>query len=66
MEYKRMVVEAQTMVDEAKNKQKGKSVETKGENENYQSRQMVYGKIMCQWCYSLMDILKLNLIILPT
>jgi hypothetical protein len=41
-------------------------VETKGENENYQSRQMVYGKIMCQWCYSLMDILKLNLIILPT
>jgi len=40
MEYKKMVVEAQTMVDEAKNRQKGKSVETKGQSENDQSRQM--------------------------
>ncbi len=28
MEYRRMVVEVQTMVDEARNKQKGKSLET--------------------------------------
>ncbi len=30
MEYIKMVVEAQTTVDEAKDKQKGKSVETMG------------------------------------
>jgi len=30
VEYKRMVVETQTMVVEAKNKQKGKSVEIMG------------------------------------
>ncbi len=40
MDYKRMVVEAQTMVDEAKNRQKGKSVETEGQSEDDQSRQM--------------------------
>ncbi len=40
MEYKKMVVEAQTMVDETKNKQKGKSVETMGQSEDDQSRQM--------------------------
>jgi hypothetical protein len=40
MEYKRMVVEAQTMVDEARNKQKGKNVETVGQSEDDQSRQM--------------------------
>ncbi len=34
MEYKRMVVEVQTMVDEAKNRQKGKSVEKMGQGEN--------------------------------
>ncbi len=34
MEYKKMVVEAQIMVDEARNKQKGKSVETKGQSED--------------------------------
>jgi hypothetical protein len=28
MEYRKMVVEAQTMVDEARDKQKGKNVET--------------------------------------
>jgi hypothetical protein len=32
MEYKRMVVEAKTMVDEAINKQKGKSVEIEGQS----------------------------------
>ncbi len=40
MEYRRMVVEIQTMVDEAKNKQKGKSVEIEGQSEDDQSRQM--------------------------
>ncbi len=40
MEYQKMVVEAQTMVDEARNKQKGKSVETMGQSEDDQSRQM--------------------------
>jgi len=40
MEYKRIVVEVQTMVDEAKNRQKGKSVETEGQSEDDQSRQM--------------------------
>jgi hypothetical protein len=40
MEYKRMVVEAQTIVDEIRNKQKGKSVETMGQGEDHQSRQM--------------------------
>ncbi len=40
MEYIRMVVEVQTMVDETKNRQKGKSVEIEGQGEDYQSRQM--------------------------
>jgi hypothetical protein len=40
MEYKRMVVEAQIMVDAAKNRQKGKSVETKEQSEDDQSTQM--------------------------
>ncbi len=40
MDYRRMVVEAQIMVDAAKNKQKGKNVEIKGQNENDQARQM--------------------------
>jgi hypothetical protein len=40
IEYTRMVVEAQTMVDEAKDKQKDKSVETMGQYEDDQSRQM--------------------------
>jgi len=35
-----MVVETQTMVDEAKNRQKGKSVEIEGQSEDDQSRQM--------------------------
>jgi hypothetical protein len=35
-----MVVEVQIMVDEAINRQKGKSVETKGQNEDDQSMQM--------------------------
>jgi len=34
MEYKRIVVEVQTMVDEAKNRQKGKSVEKMGQGED--------------------------------
>jgi hypothetical protein len=38
MEYKRMVVKVQTMVDEAKDKQKGKSVETMGGYEDDQSK----------------------------
>jgi len=40
MEYKKMVVETQTMVDEAKNRQKGKSVEIEGQSEDDYSRQM--------------------------
>jgi hypothetical protein len=40
MEYRRMVVEVQTMVDETKNRQKGKSVEIEGQGEDDQSRQM--------------------------
>jgi hypothetical protein len=40
MEYKRMVVETQTMVDEARDKQKDKSVEIMGQCEDDQSRQM--------------------------
>jgi hypothetical protein len=40
MEYRRMVVEAQTMEDETKDKQKGKNVETMGQYEYVQSRQM--------------------------
>ncbi len=40
MEYKKMVVEAQTMVDETRNRHKGKSVEIMGQNEDNQSRQM--------------------------
>jgi hypothetical protein len=40
MEYRKMVVEAQTMVDEARNRAKGKSVETMGQSENDKSRQM--------------------------
>jgi hypothetical protein len=40
MEYKQMVVETQTMVDEAKKRQKGKSVEIEGQSEDDQSRQM--------------------------
>ncbi len=35
-----MVVETQTMVDEAKNRQKGKSVEIEGQTKDDQSRQM--------------------------
>jgi len=38
MEYKQMVVETQTMVDEAKKRQKGKSVEIEGQSEDDQSR----------------------------
>jgi len=34
MEYRRMVVEAQTMVDETRNKQKGKNVEIEGQSED--------------------------------
>jgi hypothetical protein len=34
MEYRRMVVEVPTMVDEAKDRQKGKSVETMGRYED--------------------------------
>jgi hypothetical protein len=40
MEYRRMVVEAQTMVNEAKDRQNDKSVETMGQCEDDQSRQM--------------------------
>jgi hypothetical protein len=40
MEYRRMVVEVQTMVDETRNRQKGKSVEIEGQGEDDQSRQM--------------------------
>jgi hypothetical protein len=40
MEYKRMVVEVQTMVDEARNREKGKSAETVGQSADDQSRQM--------------------------
>jgi hypothetical protein len=34
MEYKKMVVETQTMVDEARNRQKGKSVEKMGQSKD--------------------------------
>ncbi len=40
MEYKKMVIEVQTIVDEAKNKQKGKIVEIVRQSEDDQSRQM--------------------------
>jgi hypothetical protein len=40
MESRKMIVEVQTMVNEAKERQKGKSVETIGRCENDQSRQM--------------------------
>jgi len=40
MEYKKMVVETQTMGDEAKNRQKGKSVEIEGQSEDDQSKKM--------------------------
>ncbi len=40
MDYRRMVVEVQIMVDTTKNRQKGKSVETKGQSKDDQSRQM--------------------------
>jgi len=47
IEYRKMVLEAQTMVDEAKNKHKGKSVETMGQSEDDQSCKCIYGKTMC-------------------
>jgi hypothetical protein len=34
MDYKRMVVEGQIMVDATKNKQKGKSMEIEGQSED--------------------------------
>jgi hypothetical protein len=40
IECRKLVLEAQTMVDEAKNRHKGKSVETMGQSEDDQSRQM--------------------------
>jgi hypothetical protein len=40
MEYRRMVVEVQIMVDAIKNKHKSKSVETEGQSEDDQSRQI--------------------------
>ncbi len=40
MKYKKMVVETQTMGDEAKNRQKGKSVEIEGQSEDDQSKKM--------------------------
>jgi hypothetical protein len=40
MEYKKMVVETQTMGDEAKNRQKVKSVEIEGQSEDDQSKKM--------------------------
>jgi len=40
MDYRSMVVEAQIVVDATKNKQKGKSVETEGQSEDDQARQM--------------------------
>jgi hypothetical protein len=40
MDCKRMVVEAQNMVDAAKSKQKGKSVEIEGQSEDDQAKQL--------------------------
>jgi hypothetical protein len=40
MDYKRMMIEVQIVVDVAKNKQKGKNVEIKGQIEDDQTRQM--------------------------
>jgi hypothetical protein len=40
MEYKRMVVEAQTMVDKARDKQKGKNVEIMGQCDDDLTKQM--------------------------
>ncbi|CAM6050880.1 unnamed protein product [Sphagnum compactum] len=40
MDCRRMVVEAQIMVDAAKSKQKGKSVEIEGRSEDDQTKQM--------------------------
>ncbi len=65
MEYKKMVIEVQTMVDEAKNKQKGKSVEILGQNEDDQSRQMGIWEDNVSMVL-LVDIWKLNSMTLPT
>ncbi len=56
IEYRKMVLEAQTMVDEARNKHKGKSVETMGQSEDDRSCKWIYWETMCQWYYSLVDI----------
>jgi hypothetical protein len=47
MDYIRMVVEAQIMMDVAKNKQKGKSVEIEGKVKMTKQDKWIYGRTMC-------------------
>jgi len=66
MEYRRMVVEAQTMVHEALNKHKGNNVETMGQSEDDQSRQMDVWEDNVSMVLLISGLWKLSFMTLPT
>ncbi len=66
MEYRRMVVEAQTMVHEALNKHKGNNVEIMGQSEDDQSRQMDVWEDNVSMVLLISGLWKLSFMTLPT